>query len=321
MTATRRNLFAAGAAAALAHALPGAAQAAAPPVGRQVAGLYRTRIGEIEVTAVSDGFIPLPPAIFGEANLAEARRLLGANFLPTEGPVPCALNTFLVNTGGRLTLIDTGSGDWVGPTMGLLPANLAAMGVTPDRVDTVLLTHLHRDHAGGLLDKENRPLFPAAEVVVPEVEMAFWLDDANAAKVPQGSRGGFAYAKAIEAAYRGRLRRQAGGREVSPGIQAIDAFGHTPGHTIYRIASGPAQLLVFGDMVHMPALQTRHPDWGVSFDVDPATAVATRRRVFDMAVADRLLVAGMHMEFPGFGHMRREAEGYGIVAAPWRPVL
>jgi len=315
----RHAFFTAPALLAAAAAQPG--RAAQPPAGRQVASLYRTKVGEIEVTAVSDGSIALPPAVFGEANQPEARRILAENFLPTEGPVPLALNTFLVNASGKLSLIDTGSGHALGPTMGQAPVNLAAQGVTPAMIDSVVLTHMHRDHAGGLCDREGRALFPTSELVIPEVEAAFWFDEANINRVPQGSRGGFAYAKQVEAAYRGRIRRVPGGREVHPGITSMDAFGHTPGHTIYRIASGPAQLLIFGDMVHFPALQVRHPDWGIAFDVDQQAAVATRRRVFDMAAADRLLVAGMHMDFPGLGHIRRDAAGYHLVQAPWRPFL
>ncbi|MBP0465527.1 MBL fold metallo-hydrolase [Roseomonas sp. PWR1] len=317
----RRGVLAAPAALGLASAAGRPAAAAAPPVGRQVAGLYRTRVGDIEVTCVADGTIALPAALFGEANQADARRVLAENFIDAATPVPCAVNTFLVNSGGRLALIDAGSGAWLGPTMGQLAPNLAAMGVTPAEIDVVILTHLHRDHAGGLLDRENRPLFPRAEIVVPEAEAAFWMDEGNSGRVPQGSRGGFPYAAQVAAAYRDRLRRVPGGREVAPGVTSIDAFGHTPGHTIYRIASGNAQLLVFGDMVHVPVLQSRFPGWGIAFDVDAATAAATRRRVFDMAVADRLLVAGMHLDFPGLARMRRAGEGFEFVAAPWQAVL
>jgi glyoxylase-like metal-dependent hydrolase (beta-lactamase superfamily II) len=320
--ASRRGLIVASGAMAAAAALPpGAAHAAAPPADRQVPGLYRLKVGDIEVTAVSDGTIALPSAIFGEANQAEARRVLVENFLDPAAPVPCALNAFLVNAGGRLALIDTGSGHWLGPSMGQIPANLAAMGIEPGQIDLVIVTHLHRDHAGGLLDRENRPLFPTAELIVPEVEAAFWLDDANAPRVPQGSRGGFPYARQVEAAYRGRLRRLRGGQEALPGVTAMDAFGHTPGHTIFRVGSGSAQLLVFGDMVHVPALQTRFPDWGIAFDVDPAAAAATRRRVFDMAVADGLLCAGMHVDFPGLARVRRNGQGYAFVPAPWRSAI
>jgi glyoxylase-like metal-dependent hydrolase (beta-lactamase superfamily II) len=286
-----------------------------------VPGLYRLKVGDIEVTAVSDGTIALPSAVFGEANQAEARRVLAEAFIDPAAPVPCALNAFLVNSGGRLALIDTGSGHWLGASMGQLRANLAAMGVTPEAVDVVILTHLHRDHAGGLLDAENRPLFPNAELVVPEVEMAFWLDESNSARVPAGSRGGFPYARQVDTAYRGRLRRLAGGREVVPGVTSMDAFGHTPGHTIFRVHSGAAQLLVFGDMVHVPVLQTRFPDWGIAFDVDAQAAAATRRRVFDMAAADRMVVAGMHVDFPGLARVRKAGAAYELVALPWRSAL
>jgi hypothetical protein len=214
MDLSRRNAFVTGAAILAAGAASPVA-AAQPPVGRQVASLYRTKVGDIEVTAVSDGSIALPPAVFGEANQAEARRLLGENFQPTNGPVPLALNTFLVNSGGKLSLIDTGSGDALGPTMGQMPANLAAMGVTPAMIESVVLTHMHRDHAGGLCDRDGRALFPASELVIPEVEAAFWFNEGNIGRVPQGSRGGFGYAKQVEAAYRGRIRRVPGGREVS----------------------------------------------------------------------------------------------------------
>lgn len=318
--ATRRGAIAASLATAALADAP-AARAAAPPVGAQVPGLYRLKVGGIEVTCVSDGTIALPSAIFGEANQAEARRVLAEAFIDPAQPIPCALNTFLVNTGDRLALIDTGSGAWLGPTMGQLPANLAAMGVTPDRIDMVVVTHLHRDHAGGLLDRENRALFPTSELVIPEAEAAFWLDESNAPRVPAGSRGGFPYAQQVAAAYRGRIRRIAGGATVLPGVTAIDAFGHTPGHTIFRVASGDAQLLVFGDMVHVPSIQARFPGWGIAFDVDPAAAAATRRRVFDMAAADRVVVAGMHVDFPGLARVRRAGDAYELVAMPWRTAL
>jgi glyoxylase-like metal-dependent hydrolase (beta-lactamase superfamily II) len=317
--ASRRGLAAAAIGSAALAALP--ARAATPPAGQQVAGLYRLKVGSIEVTCVADGTIALPTAIFGEANQAEARRVLADALIDPAQPVPCALNTFLVNSGGRLALIDTGSGAWLGPTMGQLPANLAAIGVTPAQIDQVVLTHLHRDHAGGLLDRENRALFPTSELVIPEVEAAFWLDETNAPRVPAGSRGGFAYARQVETAYRGRIRRVPGGAEVLAGVTSIDAFGHTPGHTIFRVASGDAQLLVFGDMVHVPAIQARFPGWGIAFDVDPAAAAATRRRVFDMAAADRMVVAGMHVDFPGLARVRRAGDAYDLVAMPWRTAL
>jgi len=280
----------------------------------QAFGLMRRRVGDVMVTAVNDGqAIGNFDALRG-ISVPDGEAVLRARFRP---PAPTfTFNTFLVQDGARNILVDTGGGGLMGPVAGRLLTNLASAGITPADIDAVLLTHLHIDHVGGLTDATGAAVFPHAHVFVAETEAAFWLDEARASEAPEAARPAFAIARAALAAYPGRVERFTGGEPV-PGLHAESLPGHTPGHTGFRIAGPDGGLLIWGDIVHLPDIQSRRPDVTLVFDTDPAQAIATRRRVFEMAARERLLVAGMHMHFPAFSYVVEASEGYDLIPAHW----
>src|SRR5262249_11356352 len=207
-------------------------------------------------------------------------------------------NRFRVHPAGRPALMDPGAGDTMGATLGQLPRALAAVGVAPEAIDTVLLTHMHPDHSNGLAHADGRRLFPNAEIALHEKEIPHWFDDAAMARAPESQRTRyFAAARQQIAPYRDRLKQFRDG-EVFHGVTAIPIPGHTPGHTAYAIASGSERLLVWGDTVHIPELQVPRPEVTMVFDTDPDAAAKSRVRVFDMVATDHLPVAGMHLHFP-----------------------
>ena len=286
---------------------------------RQVPAVHHRRIGEITVCTVSDGYLDGSMAVIQNIPEAEAAQLLRDSFRPV--PRRTAVNTFIVRSGGRTALVDTGCGTAMAATGGKLFENLAAIGVAPEEVDTVLLTHMHPDHSNGLSDAAGRPLFPKAELVMHQAELAFWHDDAAMAKADETSRArNFMAGRTQVAPYRDRTRTHAGG-EVFPGVTAMPFPGHTPGHSGYLLASGGESLLIWGDIVHVPEVQVPHPEVTMAFDVDPVQAAAMRRRVFDMVATDRMLVAGMHLHFPAYGHMVKRADGFVLLPEAWKQGL
>jgi glyoxylase-like metal-dependent hydrolase (beta-lactamase superfamily II) len=263
-------------------------------------------IGDIEITALSDGPLPATLDSFIEFPRAEAERLSGwrpgdPQFLP--------VNAFLLKLAGKWALIDTGCGPTMGPDLGQLPNNLRALGIAPDKIDTVLLTHIHPDHALGLLDASGRAVFPNAELIVRDDEAAFWLNRDAASGASERIRRNITNGQAACAPYRDRIRVVRDGDGL-PGVAAIALPGHTPGHTGWLVHSGDDGVLIWGDIVHLPAVQVPRPDAALVFDVDPQMARATRQRTFDRVAADRLRVAGAHMDFPGFGYITRQGTSY-----------
>ncbi|MEO8714087.1 MAG: MBL fold metallo-hydrolase [Acetobacteraceae bacterium] len=283
---------------------------------RQIPGVYHRRIGDIVVTALSDGYLDGTLDVLQNITPDESRALLADAFRPGRRT---AVNCFAIHSAGRLALMETGSGDYLAPTAGKLAANLRAAGIDPAAVETVLLTHMHPDHSAGLTDPATgRRLFPNAELVVHENEPRHWDDDAAMARASERARKlYFECAREQIAPYRDRMRPFSASKEVFPGVTSVPLAGHTPGHSGYRIDSGGESLLIWGDIIHVPEIQVPRPEVTIEFDTDPEAAAATRRRTFDMVATDRLLVAGMHIHFPGFAHLARHAGGYALVAEPW----
>ena len=270
--------------------------------------LPRKQIGDITATTLSDGVLAAPLDVVLGVERAEIERLAGRK--PGE-PLPIAVNAFLLERAGKWALVDTGSGNSMGPTLGKLPENLRVLGVTPERIETIFLTHLHPDHSNGLVDDAGNAIYPNAEVVLHETEAAFWLDRDEASGATERIRRNIAKTKVTTAPYRERMRTVRDGEAV-PGISALLLAGHTPGHTGWLVQSGKGSLLIWGDLVHLAAIQIVRPDTGLVYDVDPQAACATRRRMFDRVAADKLVVAGAHLDFPGFGTIVRKGSGFAF---------
>ncbi len=312
---TRRAIGLGAATLALSPALAAAQPAPAAPA--QAPGFHRFAVGSFTVTVVNDGFARR--AIDGlvlNAPAEEVRAVLAESFLPTDhyiGPY----NVTVVDTGRMLVMIDAGTGGQLTPTAGRLASNMAAAGLDPARVGLVVITHCHQDHIHGLTTAEGAAVFPNAEVAVCETELAWWEDAGNETRSPQGQRVNFANVARRFAPYRGRIRRFAPEAEIAPGLRAIAAHGHSPGHTVVQVADGGAQLLMLADITHRPELFARRPDYVSLFDFDGAAAAAARRRILDRAAADRVRVTGYHFPFPSNGFITREGAGFRFVPADW----
>jgi glyoxylase-like metal-dependent hydrolase (beta-lactamase superfamily II) len=229
--------------------------------------------------------------------------------------------TLIVNTGRKIVLIDTGTGGQISPTAGMIGDNLTAAGIAPKSVDQIVISHFHPDHINGIKDKDNALVFPNAEITVPEAEWAYWMDDANMNAAAADLKLTFLNQRRIFSDIAKNVTRYAPGAEVTSGIETLAAPGHTPGHTVFAIHSGDQSLLVLSDTAQHPAIFARHPDWQAAFDVDGEQAVATRKKLFDRAAADRMLVTGYHFPFPACGHLIKTATGYEHVPLEWQPEL
>lgn len=269
------------------------------------------QIGDFLIQAISDGHLTASLDLLSHIDPAKAAQLqLKAG---VSDPSSIHINTYLVRGKGRTILIDAGAGGIKG-WGGELRGNLLRAGVQPTDVDTILLTHAHPDHVGGLLDAQGHPVFPNAELLIHPRELSFWEDDGNLARSNNRARGNFLLARQVFAGYRRNLRLLAEG-DVLPGISMVPLSGHTPGHTGYRVESEDRSALIWGDIVHFPHIQIARPDVSIAFDQDPQRAAAARSALLDMVSADQLMAAGMHLGELGFVRIQRIGRGYSFTYA------
>ncbi|WP_202032875.1 MBL fold metallo-hydrolase [Rhizobium lusitanum] len=265
-------------------------------------------IGAFEVTALSDGTAEMPMDELLSEPGEKTREVLKEAHLDT--PMEMSVNAYLINTGDRLILVDTGSGDGLGSSLGKLPKNIIAAGYKPDQIDDILLTHLHPDHVGGLV-RNGAAVFPNAKIHASRVEATFWLSPSNAASV--SNQAGFVTSvQASLAPYvaSGRFQPFDGDAEVVSYVRARKAEGHTPGSVVYVIESNRERLLLIGDLIHAGPVQFADPAITFAFDSDPAKAANARRNVLGQAAADGDMIGAAHLPFPGLGYVRRELDAY-----------
>ncbi len=286
-----------------------------PQPSRQIPGVYHRKIGDIVVTAISDGYLDSTLEVMRNVDRDRAKQILTDAFRPARRT---SVNTFLIHSKGRTAIVDTGSGNYMQPSAGMVQRNLAGAGIDPKSIDTVLLTHMHPDHSAGLTDMtDGRLLFPNAELVMHENELPHWFDDGAMAKASEMDKKLFFQAGREQVAPYKKQTRLFKQGEVFPGVTAVPSHGHTPGHTAYLIASGNDQLMIWGDTVHVPEVQTAIPEAGMAFDTDLAAAVAARKRMFDRVSADGILIAGMHLHFPAFSRLARRGDAYSLYPEAW----
>ena len=317
---TRRNLLAATAVAGASAVLPFTpSRAAAPAAGKQVPGVYRYKVGEFEVTALNEGTArnPNPQSMAVNKPLPDIQKALGDVFLPTDHVIN-QFNILVVNTGKNLVLLDTGFGDNGPPTVGSLLTNMTAAGIDPKAIDTVLISHFHGDHISGLRAKAGTANFPNAEIMVNAAEWQFWNDAGNQAKVVDAFKPGFANVKRVFDPIAKDVKQFEYGKEVVGGITAVAAPGHSPGHTAFLVSSGNGKLLVTSDTVNHQVL-VRNPEWALWADMDAPLAAASRKKLLDMAAADKIQIAAYHLPFPSTGYISKQGNGYDFHPAQWQP--
>ena len=291
-------------------AFVGPAQAQTPL--EPVTGFYKYKVGSVEVTAIYDGIWKKPhdPAFIKNASVEETKAALAKAGLTTEF-MPIPLTVSVLKIGDKYIMVDSGSGvgQWQANATNL-PANMQAAGIDRNQISTILISHFHPDHVWGLMEKgTNAPVFPNAELIVSGTEYKWWTEAGRVEKLPEGRK---AAGKRISDVFPGwkNWKQVEDNAEVAPGVRLIAAPGHTPGHSAFLVTSGTQQLMVSNDTMYVPALLAPHPDWQGAYDQDGDTAVATRRKLVDRVIADKMMISGAHFPFPGSGQFVKDGAGY-----------
>lgn len=299
---TRRSLLIASCL-CIGCAMPGPLFADSPMLKSEAPEFHRLMVGDYEVTVLSDGKNQLAAMKLLQGDPSRIADALKSGFLGEQ--VETSHNSFLINTGEKLVLIDAGAGTLLGPHTGKLISNLRAAGYWPEQVDELYLTHMHTDHIGGLMSGKERS-FKSAVVRANKRDTDYWLSEENMRAAPAEAKRFFEAAVASLSPYReaGKLETFEGAADLIPGIRARPAYGHTPGHTMFEVESKGEKLLLWGDIVHVAAVQFADPTVTIGYDADQAEAEREPWRVFDDAASNRYMIGGAHLPFPGLGHVR-----------------
>ena len=311
------SLLGAGLAFAPAASLVATAYAAAPMAKTQAPGFYRMMLGDFEVTAISDGTVKLPMKDL-LTNTTPAKVDAALKRAAIAYPVETSVNAYLINTGNKLVLIDTGAAGLFGPTLGNLLTNLKASGYQPEQIDEIYITHMHADHVGGLM-AGGAIAFPNATLRIDKADTDFWLSEAKMNAAPADSKGFFQGAMASVNPYvaAGKLKTFEGGIELVPGIRSQATHGHTAGHSVYIVESKGEKLVLWGDLMHVAAVQFDNPAVTIKFDSDTKDAAKERKKAYADAAKGGYIVGVSHISFPGLGRVRANAGGKGYT---WIPV-
>ncbi len=291
------------------------AQAQSTEAPARPAHVQTIAVGEVQLTSILDGQRPISAKAalrnIGEADLQRLQARHGE-----ADDVETSFNAFLLRFGSRLVLVDAGAGRLFGAELGKAVDNLRAAGIDPSQISSILLTHMHVDHVGGLV-AEGRAVFPNATVFASKAEGDFWLSESAMQAAPSAMQPFFRNAMAALAPYRsdGRFKTFLPGEEVVPGVRSLPLPGHSPGHSGYLVESQGQTLLLWGDIVHLGGVQLARPATGFRADVDVDGAAKTRMDLLAKLVQSNALVAGAHLPFPGVGRLATEEGGYA-----WRPL-
>jgi glyoxylase-like metal-dependent hydrolase (beta-lactamase superfamily II) len=328
---SRRHVLTGAAAATAAAAAPSAAvvpaHAAAPLAGKQNAGWYRYKVGDFEMTVVTDGrnHFKLPDRFVVNMPKENVNEALAAAYMEKD-MMTIPYSPVVVNTGAKLVAIDTGTGEanYVRSkgAAGQYHTNLKAAGIDRNSVDVVIISHFHGDHINGLLTPDSKPCFPNAEIMVPAAEWKFFMDDGEMSRAPKGRMEGvFKNLRRVFDALERKVTPYEPGKELAPGITSVATNGHTPGHNSHVVSSGGKTVYVQADVTNHPALFVRNPGWHAFFDQDANMAEATRRKVYDMLVAEKVPVQGFHYPFPALCQIEKAGSGYREIPLPWNPII
>jgi glyoxylase-like metal-dependent hydrolase (beta-lactamase superfamily II) len=321
LNVSRRSLLTLGAGLGASTLLGGSALARAPKLGTQTPYWHRFNLGDAEVTVVSDGPLPLgdPSGTFLGVSKEEVKKMLSDNFLSPDNVV-LEQNSPIVNTGDKLILFDTGMGasKQFGPTTGRQQKSMAEAGIKPEDIDAVVCSHAHIDHIGGIVDANNKPLFPNAQVYISQSDFDYWTDE--------GKMGGplkdfIVHARKNLMPVRDRLVFFKDGQEFLPGVQAIAAPGHTVGHHIFMVTSAGKSFAFLGDLSHHSVLLLEKPRMEFSYDTDPKQSAATRVKLLEMLAANKTPVMSYHFAWPGYGHIAKNGDGFRYYPEPMQMTL
>jgi glyoxylase-like metal-dependent hydrolase (beta-lactamase superfamily II) len=317
LTMSRRHVLASAAVAAafglnkpLALLSPAYAETPLEPT----TGFYKYKVGDIEVTAVYDGIWRKPhdPAFIKNASVEDTKAALAKAGLTIEF-MPIPLTVIVLKIGGKMIMVDAGSGvgQWQANATNL-PANMKAAGIDKSQISTILVSHFHPDHVWGLMEKgTNAAVFPNAELIVNGAEYKWWTDPSRLDKLAPGRK---AAGKRIADVFPtwNNWKQVDDNAEVAPGVRLLAAYGHTPGHSAFLVTSGKEQLIVSNDTMYVPALLAPHPEWEGVYDQDGPMAVATRRKLVDRVIADKMMICGAHFPFPGAGAFVKDGDAYAF---------